>query len=118
MFEQILDNVVSEKFLKANREKAAKASAAAKKKAMEKSVDKPTSTYYAGVKGAKFKDASQKKEYVDFLKKRYSFPKQSRDSLNMGNKVLAKKFKITPYEVERINSALKKELNLEYPKQT
>jgi hypothetical protein len=108
---------VTEKFLSANRAKAAAASEAAKKKAMEKKVDKPTSTYYGGVKGVKFKDDAQRKEYVDILKEKYKFPTKSVPS-KFSNQNIAKKFKITPYEVERINSALKKELNLEYPKQT
>ena len=108
---------VTKKFLTANRAKAAAASEAAKKKAMEKKVDKPTSTYYGGVKGVKFKNEDQRKEYINILKEKYKSPSKSTPS-KFSNQNIAKKFNITPYEVERINSVLKKELKLEYPKQT
>jgi len=81
-----------------------------------RSVDKPTPTFEgpaggAKLTGAKFASKTQEAEYIKLLEDRFKFPKGS-------NEALAKKFGITLNNVERINSALKKKLNLEYPAQT
>ena len=87
-------------------------------------VDKPTPTFEGPAGGAKLTDVKfankiQETEYINFLKDRFKFPKGSNEARNVAtNEALAKKFGITLNNVERINSALKKKLNLEYPSQT
>ena len=89
-----------------------------------RSVDKPTPTFEgpaggAKLTGAKFANKTQEAEYIKLLEDRFKFPKGSNEARSVAtNEALAKKFGITLNNVERINSALKKKLNLEYPAQT
>ena len=89
-----------------------------------RSVDKPTPTFEgpaggAKLTGAKFASKTQEAEYIKLLEDRFKFPKGSNEARSVAtNEALAKKFGITLNNVERINSALKKKLNLEYPAQT
>ena len=83
-----------------------KATKAAKEKLRQRKVEKPTPTLFDGKKGSKFKDAAQKKEYIGILKKRTQFPRSSKDAESLSNKFLAKKYKATVGEIEKINSAL------------
>jgi hypothetical protein len=90
----------------------------------ERKVDKPTPTFEgpagsAKVTDAKFKNPTQEKEYIKILEDRFKFPKGSKEARNVAsNADIAKKFGITPNNVERVNRALINKLNLTYPAQT
>tara|TARA_X000001382_G_scaffold38951_1_gene26029 strand:- start:1696 stop:3444 length:1749 start_codon:yes stop_codon:yes gene_type:complete len=69
--------------------------------------------------GVKFKNKAQEAEYIKLLKKRYEFPKGSKEAIKfLQNKDLAKKFNISIDSVERVNKILKNKFNLVYPVQT
>jgi hypothetical protein len=101
-----------------------KGTAAAKKTFMERQPNRIRPTFYDGelnIKGPK----NQIKSYLEDLKKRFEFPITSQEYLKgikdgtiLSNEALAKKYKVTLGDVERINRVLKRDNKLEYKKQT
>ena len=84
----------------------------------------PTPVFEGPAGGAKLTDVkfankTQEAEYIKLLKERFKFPRASNEAKKVvTNEALAKKFGMTLNNVERVNSALKKKFNLEYPAQT
>jgi len=83
-----------------------------KKNFLEKKVDKPT--YSKTFNEVKFKNKKQEEQYIKLLKDKYSKPASGKGSIT--NAEIAKKFNVSDYVVENINSILSKKLNLQYPK--
>jgi hypothetical protein len=85
----------------------------------EREIDKPTRVS-RGAAGAqkdvsiKFKDANQEKQYLNFLKERFKYPKAS-TSNPITNEFLGKKFGISEDTVVATNSWLAKKNKLKYP---
>jgi hypothetical protein len=80
-------------------------------------VDKPTRTTYAGVKGAKFKNAAQEAEYKKFLELAAEYPKGSPKN-PYDKKFFAKKFNMPETDVESIHKVVREKYNINYPKAT
>jgi hypothetical protein len=80
-------------------------------------VDKPTRTTYAGVKGAKFKNAAQEAEYKKFLELAAEYPKGSPKN-PYDKKFFAKTFNMPETDVESIHKVVREKYNINYPKAT
>ena len=85
-------------------------------------VDKPTPTFYEGQLGVKWPDKETEKKYIEQIKKRYQYPKQSfefNQKVKAGELLtdsgLAKEFGINQANVERINKYIKNTEKLSYP---
>lgn len=106
---------VTEKFKQANIAKQPKATEAAKKKFMEAEVTKPTPTSYGGKLGVKYADEAQQETVEDLIKKKFSFPKNSKEG-NLIDKYLLEEFDLNPASLERITRVTKNKYDLKNPK--